>query len=87
MDYVAQQSEAVVAVGDIVLTSGLGGVLPKGLVVGQVAEVERADYELFEPILVRPAVDFSRLELVLVLTEFDPEALEELDVEPAVEGQ
>jgi rod shape-determining protein MreC len=87
MDYVAQRSDAVVAVGDIVLTSGLGGVLPKGLVVGQVAEVASADYELFEPIMVRPAVDFTRLEVVLVLTEFDPEAAAELDVEAPDESQ
>jgi rod shape-determining protein MreC len=86
MDYVAQQGDAVVAVGDIVLTSGLGGVLPKGLVVGQVAEVARADYELFEPILVRPAVDFARLEVVLVLTEFDPQAAE-IDVEAVEEAE
>jgi rod shape-determining protein MreC len=87
MDYVAQQDDAPVAVGDIVLTSGLGGVLPKGLVVGQVAEVASADYELFEPILVRPAVDFSRLEIVLVLTEFEPQSIEEVDIDPAAADQ
>lgn len=87
MDYVAQQDDAEVAVGDIVLTSGLGGVLPKGLVVGQVAEVASADYELFEPILVRPAVDFLRLELVLVLTEFEPQSIIESGIDSGAEDQ
>lgn len=81
MDYVAQGGEAAAAVGDIVLTSGLGGVMPKGLVIGQVAQVERADYELFEPIIVRPAVDFSRLEVVLVLAGFEQISLEEAEDE------
>jgi rod shape-determining protein MreC len=87
MDYVVQEVESVVAPGDIVLTSGLGGVMPKGLVIGQVSDVESADYEMFEPILVRPAVDFSRLEVVLVLTGAGPDALEEIDVEPTAEPE
>jgi rod shape-determining protein MreC len=87
MDYVAQREDAPVAVGDIVLTSGLGGVMPRGLVVGQVAEVASADYELFEPIVVRPAVDFSRLEVVLVLTEFEPISVDEIGPEPADDEQ
>jgi len=77
MEYVPQGDEDEVQVGDIVLTSGLGGVLPKGLVIGQVAEVTEAPYELFEPVLVRPAVDFGRLELVLVITAFEAVPVEE----------
>jgi rod shape-determining protein MreC len=78
MDYVAQSEELDVGVGDIVLTSGLGGAMPKGLVIGQVSDVERAPYEMFQPILVRPAVDFSRLELVLVITEFEQIPIDEV---------
>jgi rod shape-determining protein MreC len=75
MDYVAQDED--VQEGDIVLTSGLGGVMPKGLVVGQVVQVEDVEYELFQPIVVRPAVDFSRIELVLVITGFEQIPLDE----------
>jgi rod shape-determining protein MreC len=75
MDYIPQ--EEAVSVGDIVLTSGLGGFMPKGLVIGQVTEVEQQDYALFQTAVVRPAIDFSRLELVLVLTEFEQIPLEE----------
>lgn len=69
--------EATINVGDIVLTSGLGGNLPRGLVVGQVAEVIRRDIDLFQAARLRPATDYNRLELVLVITGFEP-----LPVEP-----
>ncbi|HDD25435.1 MAG TPA: rod shape-determining protein MreC [Chloroflexi bacterium] len=80
MEYLLQ--DAVVTEGDIVLTSGLGGMLPKGLVIGQVAQVEQMDYALFQAAVVRPVLDFSRLEQVLVITTFEPLPLEE---EPAME--
>lgn len=56
-----------IQVGDGVITSGLGGVFPKGLVVGFVRSVQREQFGLFQTIEVEPAVDFSRLEEVLVL--------------------
>jgi rod shape-determining protein MreC len=74
-----QEVSENVSVGDVVLTSGLGGFMPKGLIVGQVTEVQQMDYELFQAAVVRPAVDFSRLELVLVITSFEQIALEELE--------
>jgi rod shape-determining protein MreC len=71
-----QEEEGNVSAGDIVLTSGLGGFMPKGLIIGQVTEVQQMDYELFQAAVVRPAVDFSRLELVLVITSFEQLPLE-----------
>jgi len=79
MEYIPQEES--ISVGDIVLTSGLGGFIPKGLVIGQVTEVQQMDYELFQAAVVRPAVDFSRLELVLVITAFEQVPLEELPPE------
>jgi len=69
MRYIPQEEE--VATGDIVLTSGLGGLMPKGLVIGQVTEVQQREYETFQTATVRPAVDFTRLELALVITGFE----------------
>ncbi len=57
---------------DLVVTSGMGGVFPKGLVVGWVASVHRDAFGLFQQIDLTPAVDFSRLEEVLVLLEPEP---------------
>jgi rod shape-determining protein MreC len=79
MEYIPQETK--IDVGDIVLTSGLGGILPKGLVIGQVTEVVQRDYALFQAAVVRPAIDLSRLELVLVITEFEQIPLDE----PALE--
>lgn len=64
--------DANVELGDVVLTSGLGGNYPPDLLVGQVASVRRLDYELFQTASVQPVVDFSRLQVVLVITNFQP---------------
>jgi rod shape-determining protein MreC len=64
--------EEKVQPGDIVLTSGLGGDLPRAMVVGQVASVTRRDIDLFQSAALRSAVDLSRLEVVLVITNFEP---------------
>jgi rod shape-determining protein MreC len=64
-DFVLRQED--VSVGDRVVTSGMGGVFPKGLVVGHVKSVDRQEFGLFQTIAVTPSVDFSHLEEVLVL--------------------
>ncbi|MEA3375230.1 MAG: rod shape-determining protein MreC [Chloroflexota bacterium] len=79
MQYIPQEAE--VSVGDIVLSSGLGGLMPKGLVIGQVTEVQRREYETFQTATVRPAVDFTRLELALVVTDFKQIPVEEAQSE------
>jgi len=56
-----------VAVGNIVISSGLSGLFPKGLLLGAVKAVEKTDSGLFQKIDVAPYVDFSRLEDVLVI--------------------
>ncbi len=64
--------DAEVAEGEIVLTSGLGGVFPENIPVGQVTNVRRRDFELFQQAVLQPSVDFEELELVLVITNFRP---------------
>jgi rod shape-determining protein MreC len=59
-----------IEVGNIILTSGLGGRFPKRLVVGQVQTVTKKDVELFQSAVIRPSVDFQTLEAVLVITNF-----------------
>ena len=53
--------------GDVVITSGIDGIYPKGFVIGQIESVERVA-GAFGAIVVRPAVDFSAIEAVLVVT-------------------
>ncbi len=70
--------ESKVFDNDIALTSGLGGNLPRNLVVGQVVGVDKKDFETSQSARLRPAADYSRLEVVLVITNFEP-------IEPAAD--
>jgi len=70
MRYVQQTEE--LSPGDLVLTSGLGGNFPTRLIIGQVTAVVKKDVELFQQAIVRPSVDFGRLEMVMVLVSFQP---------------
>ncbi|HET6460579.1 MAG TPA: rod shape-determining protein MreC [Syntrophales bacterium] len=56
-----------VGVGNIVVTAGLSGIFPKGLLLGTVKNVEKTDRGLFQKIDVTPFVDFSKLEEVMVI--------------------
>lgn len=62
-------TDVSLAVGDIVETSGIGGVYRKGITVGEVVEVVEANNTLESYALVQTAVDFSTLEYVLVVLE------------------
>jgi rod shape-determining protein MreC len=57
-----------VKVGDTVISSGIGGVFPKGLPIGEVTMVKKGEYGVFQTIEVRPTVNLGRLEEMLVLT-------------------
>jgi rod shape-determining protein MreC len=59
---------ASVTPGDLVVTSGLGTTFPKGLPVGRVVKVEDKGSALFHFAVLAPAVDFSRVEEVLLVT-------------------
>jgi rod shape-determining protein MreC len=64
MDYVP--SSADIKVGDMVVTSGIEGIYPKGFVICQIESV-RGGVGDYSEVVVRPAVDFSALEAVLVV--------------------
>lgn len=64
MEYVS--STADVKVGDLVVTSGIDGIYPKGFVIGQIESLERGG-GMFSSIVIKPAVDYSSLEDVLVI--------------------
>jgi rod shape-determining protein MreC len=64
--------EAQVSPGELVLTSGLGGVFPPDLPVGHIVSVRTRDFELFQQAVLEPVVDFANLEVVLIITNFQP---------------
>lgn len=53
--------------GETVITSDLGGVVPQGLVVGQIVQIRRKDIDVFQEALIEPAADLRRLERLYVL--------------------
>lgn len=61
-------SNATIQPNDVVITSGLGGVFPKGLRIGYVEKVEPEAGGLMTKAILKPYVDFDRLEEVLVIT-------------------
>lgn len=62
--------KADVAVGDHIVTAGIGGVFPTGVPLGTVSAVRKKQRGMFQEIEVEPAVDFQRLETVFInLTE------------------
>ncbi len=59
--------------GDSVVTSGMDGIFPRGLLVGQITRVSQEGPGLFLNVDIRPAADFRKLEQVLILTQKPPE--------------
>ncbi len=71
MDYVPGSAD--VKAGDTVVTSGIDGIYPKGFVIGQIQSVRRGAGE-YSSIVIRPAVDFTSLEAVLIVLAPSPAA-------------
>lgn len=59
--------EANLVKGDVVISSGLGGIIPKGIIIGEVVEAKKEPYDLMQYAIVRPEVDFQKLEQVFVI--------------------
>ncbi len=65
MKYVNQADPLIL--NDVVFTSGLGNIYPKGLKIGSISKIKRENYETMQYVEIAPAVNFSRLEEVIVL--------------------
>ncbi len=71
--------DANLQVGDMVLTSGLGGNYPANILVGQVISVRKLQSELFQQAAIQANVDYNQLKYVLVITNFKP-----VDITPLI---
>jgi len=67
LQYVQRKHD--IHVGDVVVSSGLDGVYPKGIRIGYVHEVDRPDSGIFQQLAVTPYADFEKLEEVLVVLD------------------
>ena len=86
------RTDQTVKVGDLVVTSGLGGIYPKGLPLGKVSSIEQSSGSMYYTIVVKPLTSTSSLEEVLVITSLsddqkatsnDAKAANEQDVSAA----
>lgn len=68
--------------GDVILTSGLGGIYPANLMVGQVSSIKQSGSNLFKTASVQPVVDLSALDVVLVISNFNPVDITPLEPTP-----
>jgi len=73
LEYVLRKED--VRVGDVVVTSGLDNVFPKGLRIGEIKEVAGESNEMFYTLTVAPYVDFEKLEELLVMQPPPPPQL------------
>ena len=60
-----------VSPGGIVETSGIGGIFPKGLIIGVVSQVLESEYDITNYAIVTPSADLDNLEDVFVITSFE----------------
>jgi len=70
MDYVLKTAD--ISVEDVIITSGIGGIFPKGVPIGRVIEIQDPSDEFFMEIKIEPYVDFSRIEEILVILVEEP---------------
>ncbi len=66
LKYISKKADVVL--GDLVITSGLGGVFPKGLPIGRIVEIKIDEGGFFKTVRLEPVVDIDRVEEIFVLT-------------------
>jgi len=62
--------EAIIKKGDVVFTSALGGIFPKGLLVGKVERIKKDDTKPFQTAEVNPSFNLSQIEKLFIITDF-----------------
>ena len=67
MEMVSQNEK--ITVGEAVITSGINGKIPKGLIIGKVKNIEESDSEIFKKIILETLADFRKMEKVFVVAE------------------
>lgn len=60
-----------IQLNDVLVSSGLGGIFPKGIPIGTVTQIQKKSYGINQNVEIRPTVDFSKLEEVLIITRIE----------------
>jgi len=72
MRFVPRRARDEINIGDIVVTSGMGGIYPAGVNLGRVSSINILEYETTLEVEVIPMIDFSRLEYIFVIEAENP---------------
>ena len=67
MRFIHRRARTDINIGDMVISSGMGGIFPAGLNVGRVTRINYLETELSMEVELEPSIDFSRLEYVFVI--------------------
>ncbi|MCM1364337.1 MAG: rod shape-determining protein MreC [Faecalibacterium sp.] len=67
-----------VSPGGIVMTSGIGGIYPKGLIIGTVSQVCQSEYDISSYAVINPGADVNSVEDVFIITSFKGQGIEEI---------
>ncbi|GHV93913.1 cell shape-determining protein MreC [Spirochaetia bacterium] len=81
MRFIQKRARDEINIGDIVVSSGMGGVVPPGINIGRVSGVNYREYEISMEAELEPAIDFSRLEYVFVIEAVSLETSESVTPE------
>lgn len=68
-----------VSVGGIVCTSGIGGIYPKGLIIGKISDVQDNDYDISLNAVIDPGVNITELEDIFIITDFKEQGVSDID--------
>jgi rod shape-determining protein MreC len=68
LDLIPREKE--IKEGDLVLTSPLGGIFPKGLLIGEIGKVLKSDVMAWQQAEIKPAFDINKLEIIFVVTSY-----------------
>lgn len=74
MKYIKKRAKDEIQYGDRVITSGLGGIYPKGIEIGRISKIIFQEFETSITVELESAIDFSRLEYVFVIEKRNTEA-------------
>jgi rod shape-determining protein MreC len=69
MRFIPKRAKDEISRGDMVVTSGMGGVYPPDINVGRISNISYHEYEISMEAELEPLIDFSRLEYVFVIEE------------------
>jgi len=72
MRFVPRRARDEINIGDIVVTSGMGGIYPPGINLGRVSSINVLEYETTLEVEVIPMIDFSRLEYIFIIEAENP---------------